>query len=74
VNSYRVYSTQNVLGITHEAETKSVTKQDYGRPHKHLREETEAEEEAERVDNSSLLLEEEEVRYVAHRMQSGRGG
>jgi acyl-CoA hydrolase len=59
---------QKVLDIACEAEMKSVAKQDHGRPRKRLREETEDEEEAEIVDNSSSLLEGEEVRYVACRM------
>jgi hypothetical protein len=53
---------------------KSVTKQDHGRPCKCLKEETEDEEEAEIVDNSSSLLEDEEVQCVAYRTRSGRGG
>jgi hypothetical protein len=62
------------LDIVCDAEMKSVTKQGHRQPCKRLREETEDEEEAEIVDNSSSLLEEEEVRYVAHKTRSGRGG
>ena len=69
-----VYSIQKVLDIMSKAETKSVAKQGHGRPRKRLREKTEDEEEAEIVDNSSSLLEGEEVRYVAYKTRSGRDG
>ena len=51
-----------------DAEMKWVTKQGHEQPCKCLREETEDEEEAEIVDNSSSLLEDEEVQYVVYRI------
>ena len=67
-----VYSTQKVLDVAREAETKPVVKRLRGRPRKRPIEEIEDEEEAEILEDSSSTSEEESINYVQWRVRSKR--
>lgn len=69
-----VYSTQDVLDVAREVETKLVAKRPRGRPRKRPVEEVEEEEDAEVLGNSSSASDNELVDYVARRTRSKRVG
>ena len=69
-----VYSTQDILDIAREVETKPVAKRPRGRLYKRPIEEAEEEEEAEVLENSILALDNKLVDYIVYRTRSKRIG